>query len=85
MDFVYVASFQSPSTIGRPFTEYGRENIFSSVLFPHIFVREGGCMCVPDSWKNGESWKSSAAVSLLLTAHVHVSEGAMYGENERGV
>lgn len=36
-----------PSTIGRPLTAYGKETIFSLiVLFPHLFVRAGGCVCI---------------------------------------
>lgn len=28
MDFVFSCLFQSPDTVGKPFTQYGRENIF---------------------------------------------------------
>lgn len=42
-------------------------------------------MRVTNSWKKCASWKSSAAVSLLLAARVHVSEGGIYSVNERRV
>ncbi len=80
MDFVYAGSFQSPGTIGKPFTEYEGGNTFSHSA-TSSFVRARERVCVMNSWKNGASWKSSAAVSLLLAARVHVSEG-IHRENE---
>lgn len=82
MDFVWAGSFQSPGTIGKLFTDYGGENIFSHRT-SSSFVRES--VYVRNSWKSGASWKSSAAVSLFLAARVHVSEGGLYKENERRV
>lgn len=39
----------------------------------------GGGLCVGNSWKNGASWKSSAAVSLLLAARVYFSAAMKEG------
>lgn len=84
MDFVYAGSFQSPGTIGKLFTEYGGEKIFFLIVrVPHLCEWES--MCVMNCWKHGVSWKSSAAVSLLLAACVHVSEGWIYRENKKKV
>lgn len=61
------------------------DHSLNSASSSFIGARKRVCVCVLNSWKNGASWKSSAAVSLLLAACVHVSDGGMHRENERSV
>lgn len=59
-----------------------RQISLSRVRGLHLSQPACVCVCVTDRWKNGASWKSSAAVSLLSAARVPVREGRLDKETE---
>lgn len=71
---VYAVSFQSPSTIGKPFTEYGKDFFCHSGSSSFASARVCVCMCV--SWEQLEEWRIMEIICRCqspLSKHVCMS------------